>query len=326
MRLILFVFTLAIMCSCGVERNTDTVLQNDSVRTVTEQTGEEPTPSATPESVKYPGVTIDEVFPISAHFSLIDDDGREPEMNVDAAGYSIKIKDYVPRTLWKDGKRIFDFKRREPGGYWGTLVGVSHLTGPKKTEIYTVISGPAAVCCTNYSIVDVSTPQPKNIYHSEDFGSFRNPMEIFDADGDGVYELLQFDSCFRYFMDDCGSCSPEPRAYFKYDRVREQYLPAKGIRQDFVNEDMARTAKWIDDKFQEFQQTGDLTTKLDLHRSVLSYVVDLFHIGEERKAWEIFDKYGDDADGKIRREMRKRLSQCKFYQALHKQSEPVRNK
>ena len=27
--------------------------------------------------------------------------------------------------------------------------------------------------------------------------------EIFDEDGDGVYELVQFDSCLRYFKDDC---------------------------------------------------------------------------------------------------------------------------
>ena len=153
------------------------------------------------------------MFPVTASFSSIDDNGEEKEMNVSAAGYYVKIKDYVPRTLEKNGRNVFNFKPREAGRYWEAGVGVSHLTGAEKTEIYTLVSGPGAVCCTNYSIVDVSAARPRSIYLSEDFGHFRGPMEVFDSDGDGVYELVQLHSCFRYFMDDCGSCSPEPRVF-----------------------------------------------------------------------------------------------------------------
>ena len=107
-------------------------------------------------------------------------------------------------------------------------------------------------------------------------------------------------------------------AYFKYDPIRKQYLPARDIQEDFVKDEMVRTEHSIEEKFQEFKRTGDLTVEVELSRLVLSGVVDLLHIGEEKKAWEIHKKYGDDSDGKTLHEMRKRLSNCKFYQALHK--------
>ncbi len=275
----------------------------------------QPLPSSTPEEAKYPGLTIDQVFPIKEHFSSIDDSGPEAEMSADAAGYTVKIKEYVPRALQKNKTIVFTFKpRREREGYWATLVGVSHLTGADRTEIYTVVSGPGGVCCTNYSIIAVSGEIPTTIYHSEDFGSFRGPMEIFDADQDGVYELVQFDACMRYFLDDCGSCSPEPRVHFKYDRIRREYVPTAGIQQDFVKEEMNRIEKLIGDKSAEFQKTGDLGIKLELVRMTLSYVADLLHVGAEKKAWTIFDKYSGNKMEKT--EILSRLAGCKFYRSI----------
>lgn len=176
------------------------------------------TPSPTPEIAseaepKYLGTAIDQVFPPTTHISAIDNNDHEKDYSVEVAGFLLKVEEYVPRTLEHNGRAVFKFKEREAGGYWGTLVGSSQLRGSGSKEIYTVVSGPGGVCCTNYSIVNISSGRPKSIFHSEDFGGFRDPMEIFDAEGDGIYELMQFDSCFRYFMDDCGSCSPEPRAY-----------------------------------------------------------------------------------------------------------------
>ena len=269
-----------------------------------------------PEYAAYPEKTIDEVFPVTTFSSSLDDDGREEDQSIDIAGYTMRIKNYVPHTLLKDGKVEFVFKKREPEGYWGTVVGVSHLRGPKSEDIYVAISGPGGVCCTNYSIIDISSGTPKSIFHSEDFGYFRNPMEVFDADGDGVYELVQFDSCMRYFLDDCGSCSPEPRVHFRYDRVQGQYLPAALIQQAFVRESMASIEKWIDHEFKKWKSTRDLQTRYELDRSLRSYVADLLHIGAEQKAWAVFKRYGDDSDGKERKEIKRRLAGCKFYQAL----------
>lgn len=62
-------------------------------------------------------------------------------------------------------------------------------------------------------------------------------MEIADVDSDGVYELFHFDSCFRYFMGDCGTCLPEPKVGYKYDKDRKQYLPNGTVKQDFEKAD-----------------------------------------------------------------------------------------
>ncbi|HVF31270.1 MAG TPA: hypothetical protein VNA22_09885 [Pyrinomonadaceae bacterium] len=143
-------------------------------------------------------------------------------------------------------------------------------------------------------------------------------MEIFDGDSDGVYELVQFDSCFRYFMEDCGSCSPEPRAYFRYDAREGLYKPTKGIVQDFVKEQMASTERWIEVEYRRSTHDVNAVSGPGLQRSLLSHVVDLIYIGEEAKAWRLFGKYADDSDGAVRREIKKTLKACKFYKLMRR--------
>jgi hypothetical protein len=274
------------------------------------------TSESEPEISEYPGRTIDDVFPVIAAYSLLDETAHEPDMNVEVAGYSETIKNYVPRNLKKDGRIQFNFKKRESGGYWATAVGLSHLRGPHSSEIFTIVSGPGAVCCTNFTIVDISSQKPRSIFHSEDFGTFRSPMEIFDAEDDGVYELVQFDSCFRYFMGDCGSCSPEPRAYFRYDRKRRQYRPTRGIAQKFVKEQMAASDKWIEEKYKEWILTKDPRIQTDLQRAVLAHVIDLLYIGEHQRAWRTFNKYAENKANRVKREIEKTLRSCKFYRQI----------
>lgn len=58
---------------------------------------------------------------------------------------------------------------------------------------------------------------------------------------------------------------------------------------------------------------------LTCYRLALDHTANLIHIGEEKKAREIFEKYIDDENGEIRKELDHRLSQCEFYQALRGQ-------
>jgi len=273
----------------------------------------------------YPGITIDQKFLIIEHHDFTENDLKEKDFKekiylVNAEDFQVTVKNFTPKTISKNGKTIFNFKTLYPSGYWSSLVGVSHLLGENSKEIYVIANGTGGVCCTNYWITDVSSETPKNIFRSEDFGSFRDPMEIFDGDGDGIYELVQFDSAFRYFMDDCGSCSPEPKAVFKYNKKTGTYLPAKGIQQDFVKESFSETEKWLAETFEKLKTKEDVGEELNFRRSLLAHVVDLLYFGDERKAWKIFDKYfSEDSDKeKIRAEIKKRLQESKFYQALKK--------
>lgn len=244
--------------------------------------------------------------------------GKTYSINVE--DFQITVKNFSPQTIGKNGKIIFSFKALYPNDYHSILVGVSHLLGKNSKEIYVVAVGPGAVCCTNYWIMDVSNGKPRNIFRSEDFGGFRDPMEIFDADGDGAYELVQFDSAFRYFMDDCGSCSPEPRAVFKYNRKTGTYLPARGIQQNFVKESLSDAQKGLAETLERLKKEENLGLELDFHRSLLAHVVQLLYLGDERKAWKTFDKYfpkNFDKE-KTRSEIKKRLRESKFYRALKK--------
>ena len=268
----------------------------------------------------YPGKTIDMIFPLNDENSRSRTGPNDAEnQTVEQSGYTIRTKGMVPSVMERDGKKLMSFEAEHDWeGYWSFLTGEAKLIGPESTQIYIVSTGPGAVCCTNYWIIDIADPNPRLIFRSEEFGSFREPMELFDEDGDGIYELVQFDSCMRYFDGDCGSCSPEPRVYFKYDPVKKQYLPAKGITQDFVKEGLIESERSIAKKYEEFKRTGDPGLKLEIEGSALSHAAQLIHMGEEKNAREFFDKYITDENGETRKEFDQRLSQCKFYQAIRK--------
>jgi hypothetical protein len=293
----------------AVEGNSDSNVSNQPHKSDTENAEE-----------TYPGITIDQKFPIIEFHDFMEGDFKEKTYSVNVEGFQVTAKKFSPQTIGKNGKTIFDFRTLHSIGYWSSLVGVSHLLGENSKQIYVIANGPGGVCCTNYWITDVSNGTPRNIFRSEDFGGFRNPMEIFDADNDGIYELVQFDSSFRYFMDDCGSCSPEPRAVFKYNKKAGTYLPAKNVQQDFVKESLAETEKWLAETFEKLKTKEDVGEKLNFHRSLLAHVVDLLYLGDDRKAWETFDMYSskDSYTEKTRAEIKKRLRQSKFYQVLKK--------
>lgn len=285
----------------------------------------------TEDEPKYPGVSIDEKFPITAFHDFMEEDFKEKTYTIEAEDFQITINKFAPKTISKNSKVIFNFKTLTPDDYWSSIIGISQLLGKNSKEIYVVATGPGAVCCTNYWIMNVSGKTPRSIFQSEDYGGFRGPAEIFDADGDGVYELVRWDSAFRYFLEDCGACSPQPRAVFKYDKKLGEYVPAKNIQQDFVKDSFLETEKWILESFEKldrFERTKDienpeyLDLKLDYNRRFLDHVVDIFYLGDDTKAWRTFDKYynGYNEKEKVRAEIKNRLRQSKFYQALKKSS------
>lgn len=303
------------MMSCG-----NMLPGNHPAKTQSEIIDFSATPSPTPdvqqdEALDYPGKTLDQVFPMIESHDFQDTEYKEKTFDVTAAGYEVEISRYIPRFLKKGSRPLIRFGV-EPGEYWSNLVGVSQLLGPKSEQIYIVANGPGGVCCTNYWIVGVTFDKPAIIFRSQDFGGFRNPLEISDDDNDGIYELVQFDSCMRYFRDDCGSCSPEPRAYFEYDKKRKSYWPTKGIQQNFVKEQYANTEEWLNTAHEELKRKKDISRQTDLRRTLLAHISNLVHIGEERKAWGLFAKFHDVVDDGDRVEFRRRLAQCKFYKAL----------
>lgn len=325
----LIFISLILLLSCENKQNSSLNSENANSLLQTQITAENPVSDRIDEiqnsdteaaNETYPGVTIDQKFSFIESHSFQEKDFKEKTFSVNAEDFQVTIKNFAPKTISKNGKIIFSYKTLYPNEYSSSLVGVSHLLSENSKEIYVVATGPGGVCCTNYWITDVSGEEPKNIFRSEDFGGFRDPMEIFDADGDGIYELMQWDSAFRYFMGDCGSCSPEPRAIFKYDEKLGKYLPAKGIQQDFVKESFLKTEKWLTETSKKLKEAQDPGLKLDFHRSLLSHIVDLLYLGEESKAWKTFDEYySNDFDKeKTRTEIKKRLRQSKFYQQLIK--------
>lgn len=274
-------------------------------------------PSSTPAVKPYPGIAIDEVFPMTyvSEWKTVEEAKRT--VSVPAENLVVTFQYFKPQTITRDGRTIFRFVTTPGYGYWSNGMGISNLLGGNSKQIYLNSVGPGAVCCTNYWINDVTSTIPRTIFRSEDFGRFRGAMEIFDAEKDGIYELAHFDSCMRYFRDDCGSCSPEPRVYFKYDPILRKYRPVKNVLQKLVRAQFSETEEWLAKTLKEFEETKNVGTESDLRRSVISHVADLIHVGEERKAWNLFNAYRGIVDEQDRREIKKRLANCKFYRVLH---------
>ncbi len=269
----------------------------------------------TPSEPPYEGRSIDQIFPVIESHDFTEEDFNDKAFSVKVEGFEVKFKDFAPLTIDKDGKTVFRFKTRTPGDYHSSLVGVSQLRGKDSKEIYVMAGGPGGVCCTNYWITDISSETPGNIFRSEDFGAFRDWMEIFDANGDGIYELVQWDSAFRYFMDDCGSCSPEPRGVFKFNSRAGSYFPAKGLRQDFL-EPFAERDKRFTEEFEKIKR-GDPSLENQFYRDLNAHIINLLYFGDDKKAWEIFDKYYSGLmKKKTRAAINERLKDSKFYQAL----------
>lgn len=278
----------------------------------------EPSPTPNNPEPPYDGKTIDQIFPIvSDKSSLNDGEDSKGRFLIPVLGFNVEINHFAPRSLMRGNRELLKFKPTyNDDEYWTNLVGTAQLLGSRSNQIYIVYNGPGGVCCTNYLIVDVDQGSPRQIFRSEDFGSFRDPMEIFDAEGDGIYELVQFDSCFRYFMDDCGACAPEPRVTFKYDSRSKTYRPAVGLMQDFVKEAMDRQEIEIITWAGELKVNEDPSKQLDLERAVLDSFVQRLHIGDDAGAWKLFKTYFPKPSAKMLDEIDSRLKGCKFYQAL----------
>lgn len=284
----------------------------------------EKTPGAEPETLQattseYPGKTIDQIFPVIADYDFTDEHLKNAAHSVSAEGFDVNFQGFTPLSISKDGKKVFQFKPLFPGEYSFLLVGASSLLGPDSKQIYTVGVGPGTVCCTNYWITDISSGIPREIFRSEEFGGFRDPMEIFDAEGDGIYELVQYDAAFRYMMDMCGACGPEPRAVFKYDKRAGKYLPAPGKLPDFAMETLQDS--W--DHLREMHlkaEAGDWSASQELSNSLLSYVVQTMYVGKEKEAWTIFEEYYPEKESKARarKELKERIKGSKYLAALRK--------
>lgn len=276
-----------------------------------------PTPESTIEK-KYPGKMIDEVFPIQFERSFIDKGIDKEVVTTQVDDFELKTRGFTPISLSQHKEEIFYFRPTSYEGYWSNLAGTASLLGRDAKQIYLVATGPGAVCCTNYWIVDVSLKKPRLIFSSEAYGRFRDAMEVFDSDNDGVYELVQFDSCFRYFMEECGTCTPEPRVVFKYDSRYQKYLPAAGIMQDFVKEAMLNTEKDIKEKYEAWKNGKDDNLKFDLHGIVLDHAVQLMHFGKEKEGWRFLKTYDPLYDRKLEKEVQGRLKGCLFFKHLPK--------
>lgn len=321
--LLLVMIITVVAATCTHERPATEYTGAHEVRVTPEDTtpyrfdGIDP-PDTLPKPIEeYPGRTIDQVFPITVENEFSRGSGERESYQLAEAGYDISAYGFTPVSISRNGRLLLRFSTRDPRtAYHSILVGSAKLLGKDTSQIYIVSMGPGAVCCTNYWIVDISEHRPRLIFRSEEFGYFREPMEIVDFDGDGIYELMQLDSCFRYFADGCGTCTPEPRAYFKYDRTTRKYRPASRIVEDFVNAASSKTETMVKERLANLKDPIDRAERDEIDAIVFSHFVDLLHQGRTNYGWSFFNKYHSKPSREMLKEIRYRLANCAYYKSL----------
>jgi hypothetical protein len=256
----------------------------------------EPIPEPTPLSTPYPGRTIDQVFaPIAEH------DFGEPEFvdkrySVPVDGLRVNVRDFRPESIARHGQTVLRFKTVPSDIYSSNVVGESHLLGPHSNQIY-ISAGSGAICCNEDWIVDITHGHPRTIFHTDDWGYFYGGLELFDADGDGIDEIADFEASFRYVADLLGGSSPWPKAVWKYDAKFRRYVPAPWLQQDFVRRGDAEEEKWIIAESRNVVP-GVPATMDEYRLTVIDLVADLLFEGRSRHAWALFNRYYPRAEQK----------------------------
>jgi len=310
-----FLLTTLIMgcLSCGIPH--DPIDAKVSAEMPSKTGAIEPFP--TPAPPEYPGTSIDQKFPmILSDTAFSGGDDAKKRAFIPVLGFTVELNEFAPVSLRRGKSVLLKFRAKASEGYWSNLVGASHLLGETSNQIYIVSTGPGGPCCTNYWIIDTEKGMPREIFRSEKFGRFREAMEIFDDDGDGIYELVQMDSCFRYFLGACGTCSPEPRVTFKFDPHTKDYEPAPGIMQDFAREVLVKQEHKLAELAAELKETEDDQKRFELEDIAFDCFVQRLHLGDEAVAWKLFKKYIPKPSKEMLAEIDNRLKNCKFYQAL----------
>lgn len=279
-------------------------------------------PAATPDLASepvrekpYPGRDLHEVFPFMAEHTFGEDELVGKPYSVAVDDLKVNFKNFAPKSISRNQQTLLRFKPDSNTEYISNWVGKSHLLGLGSTEIY-VSAGNGGICCGEDWIADVTNGRARIIFHSDDWGRFYGSLEIFDAEGDGVYEIVDFDASFRYVAGLLGVSSPYPRAVFRYDPREGRYLPAPRLQQDFVMQAMEEDEKWIVDASRGID-TKPVNTPEQFKVNLLSQVVDLLFMGKERQAWAMLNRYCPlDELKAIRTELREKAAKSPYLQAI----------
>jgi hypothetical protein len=269
-----------------------------------------PTPDATADSAQlekpYPGRRNDEVFPSIAEHSFSEPEFEGKRYSVVMDKLRVNIQNFAPKSISRNNQTLMRFQTGSNANYNSNRVGKSHLLGSHSNEIY-VGANNGGICCGEDWIVDITNGKPRIIFHSDDWGYFYGGLEVFDADGDGIYEIVDFDASFRYVASLLGVSSPQPRAVFKYDRRLRRYVPAPELQQGFVKQGMAENEKWIRRRYLKLKSEPEAYPEQFII-NLISQVVDLFFQGKERQAWNMLNRYcPPDKLNSIRAELRERV-------------------
>jgi hypothetical protein len=130
-----------------------------------------------------------------------------------------------------------------------------------------------------------------------------------DLDRDGVYEVIVPITDF-YALQDKMSISdiPLPEIIFKFDPIKEAYLPANSLFRDYVSHGLVDVPKVMDARDLNFP-----------HRSaVISNLLIYVYAGDERAGWDVYDmSYSLDDKEEVRRRIKSILRNQPVYKFIY---------
>lgn len=209
--------------------------------------------------------------------------------------------------------------RHEEGGPRDSMAsfGLFPFLGGTEQQLVIMQYSGGLHCCWSYWIYDlVGYDEPRVIFDSTEY-PVGYPLQVVDADNDGIAELRQHLLTFDYFGPLSHADSPFPTVVFAYDAESGRYVVGShrfpAIVLSGVEAEVARLREWGQEPLAQrpvHESSKRLSTALDV---LLRYV----YAGQDQQGWRLFEELYVAPDAQaLGAEVRNRLEGCRVYRAL----------
>ncbi len=207
-------------------------------------------------------------------------------------------------VLKRKGRVVAKFDGVESGVGVATDFGAFPFLGGGARQLAVSLTVPRG---GRHWVVDLSSPRPRVVFDSYDYGVGREELSVIDLDSDGTYELSMPVTTFYMFENMAMAETPLPEIVFKYDAKARRYLPANRLFPDYA-------LRKVDGDIEALKPDNPayMSERLDI---LLRYV----YAGREREGWDFFDRAYARADrDALKRKIASALGKEPVYRFLHR--------
>jgi hypothetical protein len=217
-------------------------------------------------------------------------------------------------VIKKNGRVLAKFDSFRDGLMNATDIGLFPFLGGKRKQLMISQTLPRT---GRHWIVELAA-NPRILFDSGDYEVGREEAYAVDIEGDGIYEINLFATCFYGAFDQLAvAYTPLPIVVFRYDKQPGRYLPANHRYRDYLLQGIETEISALPTEISALPSSAGM---LYLARR-LDVLLQFLYAGKEKEGWEFFDKAYSlpDAD-KIKAIVKEELRKAPAYKFIRKRS------